>query len=83
MTTSPYQLPDMHQMLSEQQAADTLCQSVRTLQKWRVTGFGPAYFKIGRSVRYRRQELLDWIESRRRAHTSQFPTDDDNGPQCA
>ena len=62
---------DPDQMLPEQKTAEILCQSVRTLQKWRVTGFGPEFFKIGRSVRYRRREVLDWIESRRRAHTSE------------
>lgn len=65
---SPVYDPD--QMLTEHLAAEILCQSVRTLQKWRVTGFGPEFFKIGRSVRYRRREVADWIESRRRAHTS-------------
>jgi predicted DNA-binding transcriptional regulator AlpA len=83
MQTNPLQLPDLHQMLTEQDAADVLCQSVRTLQKWRVNGFGPSYFKIGRSVRYRRDELTAWIESRRRAHTSQILPDDTPGPQCA
>jgi predicted DNA-binding transcriptional regulator AlpA len=62
---------DPDQMLPETDAADILCQSVRTLQKWRVIGYGPEYFKIGRSVRYRRREVVEWIESRRRAHTSQ------------
>ena len=62
---------DPDQMLTEHVAAEILCQSVRTLQKWRVTGFGPEFFKIGRSVRYRRREVADWIESRRRAHTSE------------
>ena len=63
---------DPDQMLAEHETAKILCQSVRTLQKWRVTGFGPEFFKIGRSVRYRRREVLEWIESRRRAHTSEI-----------
>lgn len=58
-------------LLNENDAANLVCQSVRTLQKWRVNGNGPSYFKIGRSVRYSRAELLGWIESRRRAHSSQ------------
>jgi len=57
--------------IDETTAADFLCQSVRTLQKWRVTGFGPDFFKPGRSVRYRRRELIAWAEDRRRKHTSQ------------
>ena len=63
---------DPDQMLTEAETAEIVCQSVRTLQKWRVTGFGPGFFKIGRSVRYRRRELLEWVESRRRAHTSEY-----------
>ncbi|MFT6024324.1 MAG: hypothetical protein ACI9PY_002449 [Ascidiaceihabitans sp.] len=55
--------------IDETAAADFLCQSVRTLQKWRVTGFGPDFFKPGRSVRYRRRELIVWAEARRRKHT--------------
>ena len=56
--------------MNENGAADLLCQSVRTIQKWRVTGFGPAFYKIGRSVRYRRSELITWIDARRMTHTS-------------
>lgn len=59
--------------IDETQAADFLCQSVRTLQKWRVSGFGPQFYKPGRSVRYRRRDLLEWAETRRRANTSCSP----------
>lgn len=68
---SPY---DPDQMLTEHQVADMVCQSVRTIQKWRVTGYGPAFFKIGRSVRYRRREVGQWIEEKRRLHTSDVGT---------
>ena len=57
--------------IDEIQAADFLCQSVRTLQKWRTTGFGPRFYKPGRSVRYRRRDLLEWAETRKRNNTSQ------------
>ena len=57
--------------IDETRAADFLCQSVRTLQKWRVTGFGPKFYKPGRSVRYRRRDLREWAESRMRRNTSQ------------
>ncbi len=56
--------------IGETLAADFLCQSVRTLQKWRVTGFGPKFYKSGRSIRYRRCDLLEWADTRRRASTS-------------
>lgn len=57
--------------IPEAEAADFLCQSVRTIQKWRVTGAGPQFYKFGRSVRYRRRDLRDRVEARRKAHTSQ------------
>ncbi|MCR9140310.1 MAG: helix-turn-helix domain-containing protein [Alphaproteobacteria bacterium] len=59
------------EFLDERQVADLLCQSVRTIQKWRVTGDGPCFYKFGRSVRYRRDEVIAWAEARRKAHTSQ------------
>lgn len=73
-TTKQPSQPDIDKwdgFVTEVEAADYLCQSVRTLQKWRVTGFGPAYYKIGRSVRYKRGEVQAWVNARRRAHTSQ------------
>lgn len=59
------------EFLNESKVAELICQSVRTIQKWRVTGHGPAYYKLGRSVRYRRSEVIAWAEERRKAHTSQ------------
>lgn len=57
-------------LIDETAAADFLCQSVRTIQKWRVTGFGPEFVKSGRSIRYRRRDLMDWTNARRRASTT-------------
>ena len=57
-------------LIDEAKAADFLCQSVRTIQKWRVTGFGPKFCKSGRSIRYRRRDLMDWTNARRRSSTT-------------
>lgn len=44
---------------------------VRTLEKWRLRGGGPAFIGISRRcIRYRRRDVLEWIESRRRRSTS-------------
>jgi len=59
------------EFLNERQVADLICQSVRTIQKWRVTGYGPEFYKLGRSVRYLRSEVIAWATERRKAHTSQ------------
>lgn len=57
-------------LIDETNAANFLCQSIRTIQKWRVTGFGPSFYKSGRSIRYRRRELMIWANTRRRQSTS-------------
>jgi predicted DNA-binding transcriptional regulator AlpA len=57
--------------IDECKVAELLCQSVRTIQKWRVTGNGPGFYKLGRSVRYQLDEVVAWAEARRKAHTSQ------------
>jgi hypothetical protein len=56
---------DLDAALNENQAAEFLGVSVRTLQAWRVRGGGPQYIKLGRAVRYERVPLVDF----RKAHT--------------
>ena len=43
----------------------------KTLQAWRCRGGGPPFIRVGRLVRYRPQDVLAWIESRRVASTSE------------
>jgi predicted DNA-binding transcriptional regulator AlpA len=47
----------------EKQAADYLTRSVSSLRRDRKRGTGPTFLKIGRSVRYRRSELDEYISS--------------------
>jgi hypothetical protein len=54
---------DLDALITEVQAADLLRLSVRTLQAWRARAFGPAYVQAGRAVRYRRRDLVAWIEA--------------------
>ena len=37
--------------------------SVRTLQRWRVEGFGPKFIKLGKSVRYRQSDLEKFVSN--------------------
>ncbi len=49
-------------MLNEKQLAEMLAVSVRTLQKWRLLGKGPRFYKLaGDAVRYRLDEVEAWI----------------------
>ena len=65
--------PDfLDRLIDEREAASFLCYSVRALQNWRVRGGGPRFVKVsGRSVRYRRRDLIAWIEERTRSNTSE------------
>ena len=42
-----------------------------TFEKYRLTGEGPAYIKIGRVVVYDRDDLDAWLASHRRMSTSE------------
>ena len=53
--------PDV--LLTETVAADILNLSIRTLQSWRLRRTGPPFVQVGRAVRYRRRDLIAWIEA--------------------
>jgi hypothetical protein len=48
----------------EHKAAEFLDHGVQTLRNWRSKGCGPRYVKIGRSVRYRPEDLRKFINDR-------------------
>lgn len=50
-------------MLNDIQAAQLLGVSEWGLRQWRSRRQGPAYVKLGRSVRYRQSDLLEFIAS--------------------
>lgn len=59
-------------LLNEKEAADFLSYTVRALQNWRVRGGGPRFVKVSaRSIRYRRRDLLAWIEAHLQSSTSE------------
>ena len=47
-------------LLNEKAAAEWLGMSLRWIQGSRVTGDGPPFVRIGRSVRYRPRDLEEW-----------------------
>lgn len=42
-----------------------------TQNDWRSKGRGPKFLKIGRAVRYRREEVIEWLESQEYASTAE------------
>ncbi|NCB64273.1 MAG: DNA-binding protein [Clostridia bacterium] len=58
-------------LLTEKQAANFLGLSPATLQAWRTTGrVRLEYRKIGRAVRYRLEDLKNFVDSSRRSTTA-------------
>jgi excisionase family DNA binding protein len=52
--------------------------SKSTLAKRRCSGTGPSFYKIGRQIRYSRDDVDTWIASRRR--TSTWAANDNTRP---
>ena len=57
-------------VLTTNEAAHYLRLGKPTLDRFRLTGEGPLYAKLGGAVRYRRADLDKWLESRLVASTS-------------
>ena len=58
-------------LLTAKEAAHFLRVSLSWLAKARMRGDGPAYLKVGRSVRYPQAALMQWMKSRQRLSTSE------------
>lgn len=58
------------QLLNEHEAAALLNLAVPTLRRWRWSGHGPRFAKIGRAVRYEPRELRAYVERQTRRSTS-------------
>jgi excisionase family DNA binding protein len=52
-------------LVTEDEAASLLRVSLTSVRRWRREGCGPVYRKIGRSVRYRPDDLADFIAASR------------------
>ena len=58
-------------LLTQGEYAEIRHCSERTIERERSLGEGCRYIKIGRSVRYRRRDILDFIERHARQSTSE------------
>jgi len=70
MSTAIDAIPQ-NSLLNQSRVAAQLAIEEKTLQAWRCRGFGPAFSKIGRLVRYRQEDVEKFIESRRVVNTSE------------
>jgi excisionase family DNA binding protein len=58
-------------LLTQNQVAERISVSVRTLERFRVSGDGPRFVKAGRLVRYRVEDVDAWVNARVRHSTSE------------
>jgi len=58
-------------LLMPRETAKHLRTTERTLERWRLTGDGPPFVKIGASIRYPLNELEKWLADRLRRSTSE------------
>tara|TARA_R110000868_G_scaffold37022_2_gene130969 strand:- start:65 stop:307 length:243 start_codon:yes stop_codon:yes gene_type:complete len=65
--------PDyLDRLMNEHEAAEFLSYTTRALQNWRVRGGGPNYIKVSaRSIRYRRRDLIAWVDERTYSNSTQ------------
>lgn len=51
------------ELFNEEELSEILEVKPQTLASWRAEDRGPDYVKLGKSVFYRRQDVLDWINA--------------------
>ncbi len=56
-------MSDPESLLTTAEAAEILRLSQPHLEKMRIYGRGPRFVRLGRAIRYRRADLLAWIEA--------------------
>lgn len=61
---------DGNALVSQKHLAARWKKSVRTLQRWRAEGYGPAWIHIGGSVLYRERDVLAYENRMRRGGES-------------
>jgi len=60
-----------NELLTTEQLAELLGIRPNTIEGWRLKGQGPRFCKLGRSIRYRRSDVEDWINDNIYQNTSQ------------
>ena len=50
--------------ISSAELADQLNISIPTLARWRANKRGPRWIRVGRSIRYRTEDIEAWLQQR-------------------
>jgi predicted DNA-binding transcriptional regulator AlpA len=57
------ELFEQEKLMDQQEVANMLGLSAKTLEYWRWKRVGPRYLKLGRLARYRMSDVMDYIKS--------------------
>lgn len=57
-------------MLSSRDLAERWNLSVRTVDRWRYVDFGPPFLKIGKTIRYRLEDIIEFEQAAMRESTT-------------
>jgi predicted DNA-binding transcriptional regulator AlpA len=61
----------MIELINAKHTAQHLCITEGTLAKWRLTGEGPKFLRVGRRIAYDPRDIQTWLDARRVSSTSQ------------
>jgi excisionase family DNA binding protein len=53
------------ELLTEAQVARLLAVSLSTMKRLRASGDGPPFLRIGRAIRYRREDVDAWLRQQK------------------
>lgn len=53
------------QLLTGKELASRLGVKATTVEQWRFYRKGPAYVRVGRAIRYRMEDVEEWLKNRR------------------
>ena len=59
------------QLITTEELAGWIRESVYTVQQWRVSGKGPKFVRKPKHVAYRVRDVQDWLDSQRVSSTSE------------
>lgn len=65
-------MAEIETFLTGREAAEILKLSEQTLRIHRIKGGGVPFVKIGRNVRYRKSDIIDYVNARTFENTSQI-----------
>lgn len=68
---SSTRVPVLDSLLTPPGLAGRLDVTERTLSEWRITGRGPVFIRLGKTVRYRSAAVESWLLSQEHLSTSE------------